>query len=127
MMLNQTTTIINENSTLLDKLSLGGQTLLLGMLAIFGILFIIYIAIKALGAILHPAPKTEKKAKTIEAPAPSAKPAPKAAPAPAAAPASVETAASNDNELVAVIAAAISAYTGEPVTKFRVVSFKHIK
>lgn len=127
MMLNQTTTIINENSTLLDKLGLGGQTLLLGMLAVFGILFIIYLAIKALGAVLHPTPKAEKKAKSVEAPAPAAKPAPKAAPAPTAAPAPVETAAGNDSELVAVIAAAISAYTGEPVTKFRVVSFKHIK
>ena len=35
--------------------------------------------------------------------------------------------ANNDEELVAVIAAAISAYTKEPTTKFRVVSFKHIK
>ena len=127
MMLNQTTTIINENSTLLDKLGLGGQTLLLGMLAIFGILFIIYLAIKALGAALHPAPKAEKKAKNIEVPAPAVKPVNIATTAPAAAPAPVETTAGNDSELVAVIAAAISAYTGEPVTKFRVVSFKHIK
>jgi hypothetical protein len=49
---------------------------------------------------------------------------------PTEAPAPVEeapAAASDDSELIAVLAAAISAYCGEPVTKFRVVSFKHIK
>ena len=38
-----------------------------------------------------------------------------------------EEAASDDLELIAILAAAISAYSGEPTTKFRVVSFKHIK
>ncbi len=122
MMLDQTTTIINENSTLLDKLLLGGQTLLLGMLAIFAILAIIYTAIKVLGFALNPARKTAKKEAKAEekASAPAAEPV--AAPAPAPAPA-----ANDESELVAVLAAAISAYSGEPVTKFRVVSFKHIK
>ncbi len=121
MMLDQTTTIINENSTLLDKLSLGGQTLLLGMLAIFAILTIIYAAIKVLGFAFDTSRKTAKK----EAKAKETASAP--AEVPAAAPAAPVAAASDDSELVAVLAAAISAYSGEPVTKFRVVSFKHIK
>lgn len=124
MMLDQTTTIINENSTLLDKLLLGGQTLLLGMLAIFAILAIIYAAIKVLGFALNPARKTAKKEAKAEEKASAPVAEPVAAPAPAPAPA---PAANDESELVAVLAAAISAYSGEPVTKFRVVSFKHIK
>ena len=51
-----------------------------------------------------------------------------AAPAPVEAPAIEEAPAQSDDlELIAILAAAISAYTGEPTSKFRVVSFKHIK
>lgn len=117
------TTVINENSTLGDRLGLGFQTLLLGMLTIFAILFIIYIIILVLGKAMTAAKKDKKSSKksgknevvaTEKASEPTAN--------------TVSTvSASNDEELVAVIAAAISAYTKEPVTKFRVVSFKHIK
>lgn len=117
------TTIINENSTWGERLGLGFQTLLQGMLTIFTILFIIYIFILILGKAMTAAKKDKKSSKksgknevvaTEKASEPTAN---------TVSPVS----ASNDEELVAVIAAAISAYTKEPVTKFRVVSFKHIK
>ena len=102
---------------MLDLLFEGGQITGLGMLAVFAIIAIIYFAIKGMGLINQP--KKEPKAKEE---APKADPAPAPAVAPALAPASA-----NDAELVAVLAAAISAYCGEPVTKFRFVSFKRIK
>lgn len=119
MMLFQKT--IDENSTIADRLGLGFQTLLLGMLTIFAILFIIYIIIWILGKVMSVSKNKEKsKSKgasdinenTVVAP-PSG--------------ASESSKDKNNEELVAVIAAAVSAYTGEPSSKFRVVSFKHIK
>ena len=95
-----------------------GQVTGLGMLAVFAIIAIIFVVIKALGATVgsdkKPAAKAKAEAETKKEPDPE--------PAPAA-----PAAASDDLALIAVLAAAISAYTGEPVTKFRVVSFKHIK
>lgn len=116
------TTIINENSTWGDRLGLGFQTLLQGMLTIFAILFIIYIFILILGKAMTAAKgdKKSKKSKKNEVVATE-----KASESTANTVSPVS--ANNDEELVAVIAAAISAYTKEPVTKFRVVSFKHIK
>ncbi len=116
------TTIINENSTLGDRLGLGFQTLLQGMLTIFAILFIIYIFILILGKAMTAAKgdKKSKKSKKNEVVATE-----KASESTANTVSPVS--ANNDEELVAVIAAAISAYTKEPATKFRVVSFKHIK
>lgn len=96
---------------MLDILIQDGQISGLGMLIIVAIIFIIFIAIKSLGA---PAERKKKSAKKADAPT--------EAPAPVAAPAKAD-----DAELIAVLAAAISAYCGEPVTKFRVVSFKRIK
>lgn len=102
---------------MLDILFKDGQISGLGMLVIIAIIFVIFIAIKLLGTsatrTANPAKKAEAVVeKTAPAPAPSA-------------PAVSE--AQNDTELVAILAAAISAYCGEPVTKFRVVSFKRIK
>ncbi len=116
------TTIINENSTWGDRLGLGFQTLLQGMLTIFAILFIIYIFILILGKAMTAAKgdKKSKKSKKNEVVATE-----KASESTANTVSPVS--ANNDEELVAVIAAAISAYTKEPATKFRVVSFKHIK
>ena len=95
----------------------GGEVTGLGMIAIFAIIAVIFLVIKGLGA--ASTPKTAKKA---EAPVAEAPTAPEAVPVAEEAPAQTD-----DLELIAVLAAAISAYTGEPVTKFRVVSFKHIK
>ncbi|MGN1094794.1 MAG: OadG family transporter subunit [Eubacteriales bacterium] len=126
----QSSNIINESSTIGEKLGFGFQTLLLGMVTIFAILFIIYISIIILGKIMSASKKCSEKSKQNKKKKATDIPAPVAAPAPApvkeSAPAPVST-TQNDEELVAVIAAAIASYTGEPVSKFRVVSFKHIK
>jgi sodium pump decarboxylase gamma subunit len=96
----------------------GGEVTGLGMIAVFAIIAVIFLVIKGLGAA-----STPKKPVKAEAPAVTAAPAvAEAVPAAEVAPAQTD-----DLELIAVLAAAISAYTGEPVTKFRVVSFKHIK
>lgn len=116
------TTVINENSTLGDRLGLGFQTLLQGMLTIFAILFIIYIFILILGKAMTAAKKGKKSKKSKK----NEVVATEKASEPTANTGS-PVSANNDEELVAVIAAAISAYTKEPATKFRVVSFKHIK
>lgn len=114
-------TIINENSTLGDRLGLGFQTLLQGMLTIFTILFIIYIFIFILGKVMTASKNGKKSKKSGKNTAVAAEKEPE----------TTNTVSpiseNNDEELVAVIAAAISAYTKEPTTKFRVVSFKHIK
>ncbi len=110
---------ITDDTPVSERLALGGKTLLLGFAAIFVILFIIYLFIKLQGIAfkLQEISDNTKKPEAVEA-------APVKAPTPVA-PAPVT--AANDTELVAVIAAAISAYTGEPENKFRVVSFKRIK
>lgn len=104
--------------TFLDLFFRAGQVTGLGLLAVFAVIFVIFAIIKALGAGLG-ADKKAPKAK-----APKAEEKKEEAPAPAE---EAPTVASDDSELIAVLAAAISAYCGEPVTKFRVVSFKHIK
>ena len=96
----------------------GGEVTGLGMLAVFAIIAIIFLAIKGLGVVTGTANKPTK----AKAPKEEAAPAPVEAPVTEVAPAQ-----SDDLELIAILAAAISAYTGEPTTKFRVVSFKHIK
>ena len=94
----------------------GGEVTGLGMLAVFAIIAIIFLAIKGLGVVTGTANKPAKVAAPKEEAAPV--PAPVAEEAPAQ---------SDDLELIAILAAAISDYTGEPTSKFRVVSFKHIK
>ena len=95
----------------------GGKVTGLGLLAIFAIIFVIFLVIKSLGAASAPSKKAKKAVTPKEVL--KAEPAPTVEEAPAA--------VSDDLELIAVLAAAISAYTGEPTSKFRVVSFKHIK
>ena len=96
----------------------GGEVTGLGLIAVFAIIAIIFLAIKGLGVVTGKANKPAK----AKAPKEEAAPAPVEAPVIEEAPAQ-----SDDLELIAILAAAISAYTGEPTSKFRVVSFKHIK
>ena len=104
--------IITNESTILDRLGLGVETLLLGMLVVFAMLAIIFVCMLACQAVL-----VKKVKKIVE---PEAAPAPVAAPAPAVAPAPV----ADDAATVAAIVAAISAYTGASPSSFRVVSFR---
>ncbi len=104
--------IITAESTFLDRLGLGVETLLLGMLVVFSMLAIIFVCMLVCQAVL-----VKKVKKIVEPEAPAA---PAASPAPAAAPAPV----TDDSATVAAIVAAISAYTGASPSSFRVVSFK---
>ena len=98
-----------DTSTLSGAVNGGTQMLILGMLMVFAVLGIIFLALQ----IFHYAcnlfmGKADKKEKTAE-------------PAPAVV---VKT---NDEEIVAVIAAAIAAAENEtPNARFRVVSFKRV-
>ncbi len=109
--------IINEDSTFLERLGLGGETLLIGMLIVFAMLFVIYLALVAIRAILGR--KKDEAAQPKEAQPLASAPAPQITQTPATA-----AQATDDRALVAAISAAIAAYTGEAPTSFRVVSFK---
>ena len=92
-----------------DAIGSGVQMLILGMLMVFAVLGVIFLALQA----FHYAcalfmNKAEKKETVVEvAPAPSTQ--------------------TNDEEIVAVIAAAIAAAENEmPSARFRVVSFKRV-
>ncbi len=74
-------------------------------LVIFGMRYVSKLAVHTPA----PAPAAKKKP---AAPAPAPAPAPRPAPAPVPAPAPAPVAASDDGELIAVIAAAIAAQTG---------------
>ncbi|MBQ8403482.1 MAG: OadG family protein [Clostridia bacterium] len=95
-----------------------GEVTGLGLLAVIAIIAVIFAVIKMLGSSLGSGKKAAKK-EAPKAEVVQAEQEPE--PVPAA------PAAQDDSELIAVLAAAVSAYCGEPVTKFRVVSFKHIK
>ncbi len=100
----------NEKLGFLDALSFGGQTVLLGMVTVFAVLIIIWIALILFKLFLYDIPNK----KAVEAKHPVEPIAPTPAP----------VSASND-EIVAVIAAAIAmAESDGNGTKFRVVSFK---
>ena len=95
-----------------DKLQYGGTMLLLGMLTVFAVLAIIWLSLIIFKVVFHDLP--EKK---------------KAAPVQAALPAVADetVADTNDEEIVAVIAAAIAMAESESNgIKFKVVSFRRI-
>jgi len=101
------------------KLAEGGKVLVLGMAVIFAMLAIIFAVVKIISYFCYSA-----KNKSSEAENKAAAPAVQAAPAVEAVPA---TQADDEEEIVAAITAAISAYTGNAAGSFRVVSFKRIK
>ena len=113
---------ITKDSSILDRLTLGGSTLLLGMAIVFAVLGIIFIALQIMRAVFtksaakaKQATKAEKAVQNVAVE--SEEPAPAAAPA----------ATTDDSAIVAAIVAAISAYTGKAPEGFRVVSFKKRK
>ena len=111
---------ITSESSLLDRLALGGSTLLLGMVLVFVVLAIIFAALQIMRSIFTKDANKSKKSKKAEeiAKAPQPTVVEKAEePAPA------ETAA-DEGAIVAAIIAAISAHTGKAPEGFRVVSFK---
>ena len=103
----------NEPLSFLDSLSYGGGVVLLGMATVFAVLIIIWIALMLFKFFFHDLKIGTKLVK--EKPAPTViEPAP------------VYVHAPTDEEIVAVIAAAIAAAESEAPAgaKFRVVSFR---
>ena len=116
---------ITENSSILDRLSLGGSTLLLGMVIVFAVLGIIFIALEIMRSVFTKKATATKKAESAKQEAQeSAKPVETIEEEPVAAPAPVPA---DDFAVVAAIVAAISAHTGKSPEAFRVVSFKKRK
>lgn len=100
-----------------DKLSEGTVVLVIGMVIVFSILVLLWLVLLGFEKIFGNTSKKQKApAKPKEAPVKTAVPA-----------APVEATASEDeNELVAVITAAISAMTGMDGSKFKIKSIKRI-
>lgn len=97
-----------------DKLLFGGQMVLIGMSVVFSVLVLLWLSLLAFKLFFHDLP-SKKKAKKSVAVATKAEPVKETA---------VKT-QTNDDEIVAVIAAAIAAAESESSgLKFRVVSFK---
>ena len=100
-----------QNHSFADVVGFGGQMLLIGMGTVFAVLCIIWLCLVAFKVAFHDLPAKKKATKseaevddTVEY---------------------VPVADSNDDEIVAVIAAAIAMAESESSdTKFRVVSFK---
>ncbi len=116
---------ITSESSIFDRLTLGGSTLLLGMIIVFSVLGIIFIALQIMRAVFTKNAVKAKKARKAEQAAQNAEA--KAEAAAPVAPAPVVAAAADDGAIVAAIVAAISAYTGKAPEGFRVVSFKKRK
>ncbi len=102
-----------------DRLSAAGQTIVLGMIAVFSVLALLWIVLVIMGKFFTVAPKAPKTEKAEKKEEPKAAPAAPAVQAP-----SVASPASNDGEIVAAITAAISVMLDKPQTAFRVVSFR---
>ena len=120
---------ITQDSSFLDRLSLGGSTLLLGMVIVFSVLGIIFIALQIMRAVFT---KNAIKAKQARKAAEASRAAPikkeTSIPVAPVAPATpVAVPATDDAAIVAAIIAAISAHTGKAPEGFRVVSFKKRK
>ena len=97
-----------------ERVSEGLGTSLLGMVTIFVMLTVLFIMMKLMSAVFG---KSGKKAE---------KSVPVTLPAKDTVPVVVQAEAEDEEETVAAIVAAISAYTGSSPASFRVVSFKRV-
>mgnify|MGYP003298498758 CR=1 FL=1 len=94
-----------------DRLSAAGQTVVLGMLAVFAVLAVLWLVLAIMGKFFTTAPKAEKKEEPAAAPV-------------VVQPVQTNAPVSNDEEIVAAITAAISLMLDKPQSAFRVVSFR---
>ena len=100
-----------EWSQLFDALMFGGAMLLIGMAAVFAVLFILWLFLGLFKLVFHDLPKNRKNKKVEVAPVKVVE--------------EVTSDKNNDEELIAVISAAIAMAEGDDSgLKFRVVSFK---
>lgn len=106
-----------------DRMLFGGQLLLLGMATVFSVLILLWVIIALLHLLVGTLPEKLKAARQNRAQPTPAVEEKEAFEAEISA-ADAESAAADDGELVAAMAAAIAAYTGQPQSSFRVVSFK---
>lgn len=97
-----------------ERVSTGLGTSLLGMATIFVMLTVLFIMMKLMSAVFGKSGKKAEKSVPVTLPAKD--------PAPVA----VQAEAEDEEETVAAIVAAISAYTGSSPASFRVVSFKRV-
>ena len=109
--------ITTNVSNFIDALKTGSSTALLGMIIVFAVLTVIFVALVIMRKVLTR--KDKKKITEVSAPAPVVKNEPVEEEAPVA-----EEAPADNGAIIAAIMAAISAHTGKPLTSFRVVSFK---
>ena len=93
-----------------DKLFYGGQMLLIGMLTVFSVLITLWITLTLFKLVFHDLPSRKQRVKEIKE---------------ETAPVHQEVAVSDDDEIIAVIAAAIAMAESEcgGNKQFRVVSF----
>ncbi len=105
-----------------ERMSYGFQVFAVGLGTVFGVLAILWIALILFKVFLYDIPqkKAAKKARKEDKTAPVVETVQEAA--------SDETTAEDDTQLIAVITAAIAAYTAESgsALPFRVVSYKRI-
>ena len=94
-----------------DRLSAAGQTVVLGMCAVFAVLAVLWLVLAIMGKFFTTAPKAEKKEEPAAAPV-------------VVQPVQTSAPATNDEEIVAAITAAISLMLDKPQSAFRVVSFR---
>lgn len=100
-----------ELSQLLDALMFGGAMLFIGMAAVFSVLLVLWLFLCLFKLVFHDLPK-KRKPKKVE-------------PAPVKVVEEVSKDTNKDEELIAVIGAAIAMAEGDDSgLKFRVVSFK---
>lgn len=107
---------ITQDSTMIERITMGLETMAFGMIVIFAVLMLIWGILELFHIAFHGVSKEKK------APAPK-----KVAPAPAPAPVAPQPVASpvqDDGALIAAITAAIAVAMQQPTTSFRVVSFK---
>ena len=109
---------ITQDSSIFERLTLGGSTLLLGMAIVFAVLGIIFIALQIMRAVFTKnTDKAKKAAQTSQVAVTEA----------VAEDTPVVEDSVDECAIVAAIMAAISAYTGKSPEGFRVVSFKKRK
>ena len=97
-----------------EKFAYGGQMLLIGMSVVFSVLLILWGALELFHLIVTKLPAALEKKRAKETPAPTE-------------PVAEIVAEDEDQEIVAVIAAAIAAANEEnPAGSFRVVSFRRV-
>ncbi len=103
--------VMNSTLSLNERLALGLEVTLLGLGTVFSVLIILWAVLSVFRLVFYKPGESKKSTNPIKADA-------------VAVPVVSEAPKNNDEELVAVITAAISVMIDKPQTSFRVVSFK---